>query len=85
MKYLYFSATWCGACKMIKPQLKKVEEAGIEVTNYDAEQDYAISSSYNIRNLPTLILADNEGNEVKRFVGTKQKATDFINAYNEAV
>ena len=37
MKYLKFEADWCGACKMIKPTLRRVSEAGIPVEVVNAE------------------------------------------------
>ena len=37
MKYLKFEADWCGACKMLKPVLRRVEEAGVTVEVINAE------------------------------------------------
>ena len=35
MKYIKFEANWCGACKMLKPILRKVEEAGVTYKAYE--------------------------------------------------
>jgi len=37
---------------------------------------------YNVRNLPTVILVDNSGKEIWRTVGSKMKAADLIEQYN---
>ena len=55
MKYLKFEADWCGACKMIKPHLRRVSEAGIPVEVVNAEYSAELVTQYNIKNLPTVI------------------------------
>ena len=82
MKYLKFEASWCGACKMVQPQLNKVAAEGITVEKIDAENDNGLITDYNIRNLPTVVLVDDSGKEVYRTVGSKMKAADLIETYN---
>jgi thioredoxin 1 len=82
MKYLKFEASWCGACKMVQPQLNKVSAEGITVEKIDAEDDNQMVIDYNIRNLPTVLLVDDSGKEVWRTVGSKMKAADLIEQYN---
>jgi len=83
MKYLKFEASWCGACKMIEPQLRKVKEAGIDIEKIDAESNTEMVTRYNIRNLPTIILVDDSGKEFYRNSGSKIKAQDMLNTYQE--
>ena len=82
MKYLKFEASWCGACKMVQPQLNKVAAEGIEVEKIDAEKSNDKVMEYNVRNLPTVLLVDDSGKEIWRTVGSKMKAADLIEQYN---
>jgi thioredoxin 1 len=82
MKYLKFEASWCGACKMVQPQLNKVTAEGVTVDKIDAENSNELVMEYNVRNLPTVILVDDSGKELWRTVGSKMKAADLIEQYN---
>jgi len=82
MKYLKFEASWCGACKMVQPQLNKLVAENIVVEKIDAETNNELVAEYNIRNLPTVVLVDDSGKEFYRTVGSKMKATDLIEQYN---
>ena len=82
MKYLKFEAGWCGACKMVQPQLNKVVAEGITVEKIDAEKNNQMVIEYNIKNLPTVILVDDNGKEIHREVGSKMRAPQLIETYN---
>ena len=71
MKYLYFSAQWCGPCKMLSPIMNEVS-ATIEVEKIDVAVQYEKAQEYGVRNIPTVVLIDN-GGEVKRFIGVQPK------------
>ena len=83
MKYLKFEAGWCGACKMVQPQLNKVAAEGITVEKINAEHSAELVTEYNVKNLPTVILVDDSGKEIWRTVGSKMKAADLIQQYND--
>ena len=80
MKILKFSADWCNPCKALK---KIIEDNDFEAefTEVNVDQDFDLVSKYAVRGFPTLIAVDNEGNEVKRFVGlmSAQELKDWIN------
>jgi len=82
MKYLKFEASWCGACKMVQPQLNKLAAENIVVEKIDAETNNELVAEYNVRNLPTVVLVDDSGKEFYRTVGSKMKAADLIEQYN---
>ncbi len=82
MKYLKFEAGWCGACKMVQPQLNKVVAEGINVEKINAEFSAEMVTEYNVKNLPTVILVDDSGKEYYRTGGSKMKATELIETYN---
>ena len=73
MKYLYFSASWCGPCKILGPTMQKVNQT-IPVTKIDVESDPQSTAEYSIINIPTVILIK-DGKEVKRFTGAQPLET----------
>lgn len=79
-KILYFSAVWCGPCRTLGPIMESV---GSEV-NYqkvDVDNNQELSMKYGIRNIPTLVLVDENGTELNRSTGVlqKQQIIDFYN------
>lgn len=69
MKYLYFSAPWCGPCKQLAPKMELVAEANITVEKILVDSDTETTQKYGIRNIPTVVLIDENGTELERFVG----------------
>lgn len=65
---LKFQATWCGPCKMLS-KVMEGEDLNVPVReiDIDAERDTAVK--YGIRGVPTLILVDENGVEIKRQSG----------------
>lgn len=63
-----FSATWCGPCKMLEQRLKDYTRCEIE--KYDVDEiDEDVIAKYNIRNVPTVIIVDDNDNEITRLAG----------------
>ena len=51
MKYLYFSAPWCGPCRMFGPVMERVStKIPVQKVNVDEDQDLAMR--YSVRNVP---------------------------------
>lgn len=73
-----FYANWCGPCKMIAPELERVE-SNIKVIKVDVDQFEDLAKEYGVMSIPTLILFD-KGNEVKRTIGfiDKDRIEKFI-------
>ena len=82
----YYSAEWCGPCKMLKPTVKQIqEEEGIEVEfiNIDDEDNAQKVIENGVRNVPTIIVYDDEGNKSGRLTGghtTKSQILDLCNS-----
>lgn len=62
-----FYANWCGPCKMIAPELERVESS-VKVVKVDVDEFEELSRTYGVMSIPTLILFEN-GKEVKRNIG----------------
>lgn len=74
-----FHATWCGPCRQQGPILHRVAEQYPTVyfikLNIDEGDNQTISSTYDVRSIPTLIFFKN-GAEVKRPApGVQKEAT----------
>lgn len=79
MKLLKFTASWCSGCKQ---QSKILEEfTDIPVEEINVEEQFELADKYGIRNLPTMILLEDDEKEKTRFVGvtTLDKIKKFLN------
>jgi thiol-disulfide isomerase/thioredoxin len=71
-KLLFFTASYCSACKALKPIVsEEAPEAGYELKFMDMDTDEGIdmAEKFGVRSLPTLVVVDENGNEIKRAVG----------------
>ena len=68
----YFTATWCGPCKVFKPVITEIASEGHSVEFIDVDQEQNKAQQYNVRSIPTVVIEEN-GVEVDRFVGAQPK------------
>ncbi len=76
-----FYATWCGPCKKVSPILEASANtlAGkIKFLKVNVDKLFDLSSTYQIRSMPTVLLLDPSGEELERKVGLDQ-ITDLLN------
>ena len=76
---LYFTASWCGPCRMLGPIMESVKgQVNYSKLDVDVEQDLAVK--YKVRSVPTLVLIEN-GVEKNRLVGVHQ-SPEILKFYN---
>jgi thiol-disulfide isomerase/thioredoxin len=81
-KILYFTAEWCGPCKMIKPQMQEISNQ-VPITFIDVDANSQTAQRYNVRNIPCVVLIDMNGNELGKLIGSNVSAQSVINLYNK--
>ena len=55
-KAKYFSAVWCGPCKVFKPIMKELSDEGYDIEFIDGDENQDLAVQYNIRSVPTTII-----------------------------
>lgn len=52
-----FFATWCGPCKMLAPELEKLDQKniGVKIYKVDVDENMELSMEYKIEVVPTML------------------------------
>ena len=76
---------WCGPCRLLKQELKDFNL--VPIIEIDADEDEIFCEKYNIKNIPVLLLCDNNNNVLYRQVGfiSKEDLTRKIIEINENI
>lgn len=70
MKVLKFYADWCGPCKGLSTVIKGAEgKISVPIEEVNIDNELMTSVEYGVRSVPTMILVDDNGAELKRHVG----------------
>lgn len=78
---LYFTASWCGPCKLLKPKIQALQSK-LPITILDVDTNAEACSKYSVRNVPTIIITSN-GNEIARLVGNNITEQRIVESYNQ--
>lgn len=71
---LYFTAAWCGPCKMFRPTFEgTLAEMGKSAQIVDVDQQKELAAKHMITSVPTVLLVDDNGNAIKRNSGVMSK------------
>lgn len=74
---IYFSAPWCGPCRVFGPVMEKISEHfaendQVEITKINADEDPETATLHNIRSIPALVYLK-DGQVVYQSIGAKQQ------------
>jgi thioredoxin 1 len=78
---LYFTAAWCGPCKMFRPTFEgTLAEMGMSAQIVDVDQQRELAAKHMVTSVPTVLLVDGSGNAIKRNSGvmSKQQLKQFL-------
>ena len=78
-------AEWCGPCRQLKQELKDFNL--VPIIEIDADEDEEFCEKYKIKNIPVLLLCDNNNNVLYRQIGfiSKEDLTRKIIEINENI
>lgn len=83
MKLLKFYASWCGPCKGLSMVVEGVKERlPMPVEDIDIDEQMDTARKYNVRSVPTMVVVNDDGSEVKRVVGmmNEKQLIEFLGA-----
>lgn len=78
---LYFTATWCGPCKLLKPKIQAMQSQ-LPITILDVDTNADAVGKYSIRNVPTIIVT-RSGNEIGRLIGNNITQERIVELFNQ--
>ena len=68
----YFSATWCGPCRVFKPVVQELIDEGHSIELVDVDENQSLAQNYQIMSVPTLII-EQDGKIVDSVLGATTK------------
>jgi len=68
----YFSASWCGPCKMFKPVVNELISDGHNIEIIDIDDNQKLAQQYQIQSIPTIVIEEN-GQIVDGIMGATSK------------
>lgn len=75
MKVKKFYAEWCGPCKGLSMVIKAAgDKVTIPIEEVNIDNELMESVNYDVRSVPTMILVDDAGKEIKRHVGSMNES-----------
>ena len=75
----YFTAEWCGPCKVFRPKIEELIAEGYSIEIIDVTDDDNLRIKYNVRSIPTIII-EQDGEEVNRIIGSQSTKQEIIDA-----
>ena len=71
-KILLFKLPTCGPCKLLSKLFEQLHISKEDIM-LDEDENEELADKYNVKSVPTVIVLNNEGEELGRFVGTRTK------------
>lgn len=60
-KAKYFTAPWCGPCKMYSPIVTELIDEGYPIEKINVDEEMNMASEYGVMSVPTIVIEDNSG------------------------
>lgn len=81
-KILLFKMSTCSPCKLLSKLFTQLNIQKKEII-LDEDENEELTDKYHVKSVPTVIVLDNEGEELGRFVGprTKEQLLEELNKY----
>jgi thioredoxin 1 len=71
---LYFTASWCGPCRVFGPLLTRVSaEMGLTLVKVDVDENPELAQEYGVMSMPTVVVMK-DGHEATRIVGAQSES-----------
>ncbi|MFN3148940.1 thioredoxin family protein [Bremerella sp.] len=67
-KILFFSASWCPACRHADPAYQELRNAGYPIRKVDVDSNSSLAQKYGVRSIPQFVYVVN-GQEKSRISG----------------
>jgi thioredoxin 1 len=81
MKVLKFYADWCGPCQGLSMIIKgAADKITVPIEEINIDNEIMTSVEFGVRSVPTMILLDEHGTELKRHTGmmNETQLLDFV-------
>ena len=83
MKVYKFYAEWCQPCKMLSKVIEDAKDKidpSVEFIEFDIDAEMMTAVNYNVRGVPTMVIVDDAGKEIKRQTGymNEEKLLEFL-------
>ena len=82
-KILLFKLSTCSPCKLLSTLFTQLHILKEDIV-LDEDENEELADKYNVKSVPTVIILNNEGEELGRFVGprTKEQLLKELSKYN---
>lgn len=60
-KAKYFTAPWCGPCRMYAPIVQELVSEGYDIEKINVDEELNMASEYGIMSVPTIVVEDSDG------------------------
>ena len=82
-KILLFKLSTCSPCKLLSTLFTQLHILKEEIV-LDEDENEELADKYNVKSVPTVVILNNEGEELGRFVGsrTKEQLLEELSKYN---
>ena len=83
-KILLFKLSTCNPCKLLSTLFTQLHIPKEDIVLDEDDNADTIADKYNVKSVPTVVILNNKGEELGRFVGprTKEQLLEELSKYN---